>query len=265
MSYDLFPQPGQVQATTKLTETLVIINSKDRVSGTSSSFNYQPESFTLGNIKMFRVNKITIPYSFYNLKQQTFTVSVNSGPPVTITLPAGSYSAQSLANTLNAIINPLISQPVNITYDQNTDKFTFTMTSPNTIALNFNASGLTSDQFGYSLQKTLGFSSPVPTSGIIVTSDLVANLNASSNLYIQSLTLCTAIPSYFIKKRSQVIQSIPIYVNSFNYIIWENRQQTYFKYDDRSIMNIDITILDDYGNIIDLNGQDIVIEFQMFS
>lgn len=243
-------------------ESIVAINSKDRYNGTSSDFNYQLIQFGKSKVVSYRVNKVSIPYSYYNTRAQTFRISVDGGAYSIINLPAGSYTQITLINQLLALINPTIAFPLTISFDSNTNKYIMSIASPHTFALDF---AFTTVPANYNVGNQMGFGLVANTQLQIHTSDFPANLNATVNLYIFSNSLSTFVNGYFQKNRSSIIQTIPIQVNSFSYIVWENLQPTNFMFDDKSVNGLDLQILDDFGNIVDLNNQNWTLELQLYS
>ena len=71
--------------------------------------------------------------------------------------------------------------------------------------------------------------------------------------------------SIFNKKKSNVIQSVPINTNSFGYIIYNNQLETVFKCDSQTFSNLDIQLVDDNDIPIDMNNEDIIIELELYS
>lgn len=239
--------------------TLLIVNSKDRISGNSTDFYYAIKYYGKEEIKDFRIGKITIPYSFYNLKQQFFNFTYNS-VLFDIEVPAGNYTAQSLATFLQNTLSTETGAAITVTYSQSTNKFSVQVSSPNNFSFDFEDPL----PYNYSIQKALGFANLIPTTSSY-TSVNCANLNCSDNLYIRSQTLSYYNPSIFQTQRDQVIQLVPILVNPFNFIFYENQQEISFPCDYRSLSTFDIQLIDDYGNIIDLNGLDWTFEIQIFN
>lgn len=225
--------------------TLLIINSKDRSSGTTSNFNYGFEPKT--RVDKYRINKITVPYSWYNIKNQTFEY-FDGIVTNTISFPEGSYTISTLQTKLSSLL-----PAITITYDGNTNKYTFTSATAFIITW----------QYGPGMLGTL-LQAPITPLVFTFISGMV-NLNLTSNIYLSSAGLTTYFSSIFNKKKNNVVLSIPIDVNSFNYIIFENQVPTYFAIDDRTLANLDIQILDDYGEVINLNGLDITIEIELYS
>lgn len=250
-------------------KTLLIIDSAQRVRGTSTDFLYSINYYNLSDVNAFRVNKITVPYSFYNLKAQTFTIS-QGGPTININFPAGSYSANTLAQKLSSLINAsLFGATITINFLADQNKFEFIMDF-GTITINFLYDNSVLGNFAnYNLSYQLGISPPTalanPPNFANYTSPLVASLSATSNLYLASPNLNLYEVSIFNKVRANIIQSIPVNVNSYNFIIWENSQETIFKLNDKSIGDLNFQLLDDYNNVVDLNGLNMIIELQLYS
>lgn len=250
-------------------KSLLIINSAQRDKGTSTDFTWSINYFGINNIASFAFNKITIPYSYYNLKTQTFTISQNGGPAVNITLPAGNYTAQTLAGKLSSLINAsLFAATLTINYLSDQNKFEFLMSS-GTLEFNFLISqNVLGSYANYNLSYQLGFSqynnlvNPPSFNGIIST--YTVNLNASSNLYLSSSTLNIYEISIFNRERASIIQTIPINTNIFGFIIFEPNEKINFKLDDKMLGKFNFTLLDDYNNVIDLEGQNIIIEIELY-
>jgi len=228
--------------------TLLIINSKDRYSGTAGNFNYGLDYRGKIDITSFRVNKVTIPYSFYNVQRQNFTF--NSAPLI---MPEGSYTIYTLINKLSALITPH-GTAVSVTYDADQNKIVISD------SVSF---ALTFDQ---TVPTGLGFMLKIPNfTGVLVSSQGTVNMNITSNIYLSSQALTIYLNSFFNKRQSNVFQVIPVNTNSFGYIIWQNSLPTNLKIDNRTIQNIDIQVFDDYGQILNFNGNEIIIELELFS
>ncbi len=240
---------------------LLIIDGKDRSYGISSSFNYNLENYATPKIEKFRINKITIPYSFYGIRSQEFSINVNNAPAQYIQFVGGNYSANELAIYLQGLINAVSAQPIVITYNQATNKFSFNMTPPHVIDLTFPFLPL-----NYNLGFSLGLVQTNTNTGNFtsLTAARQANLSATSNLYLSSSTMRSYNTSYFNKKAASIIQTIPVNVSPFNYIIFQNSIEVVFKGGGFQASNIDFQIYDDDGNLIELNNEDIIIEIELF-
>ena len=246
-------------------DMLLLINGSKRSSGNESNFIYTPETLGINNVTAFRINKISIPYSFYNISLQTFTFTYNS-VSYNITVPAGNYSAyqlgQYLQNVINAAIGP---SSINIVFNQVQNTFTLA-TTPST-AFNFDFTGsLPTGQLNYSVGIQMGLInslnlSTTPTSAL--TSPYAVNMSATTNIYMRSSILSLQFPSYFNGSRDTVIQSVPVDVNAFNWIIWQNILTASFRYSGQMLNQIDFQFVDDNGNFLNFNGLAPQIELQI--
>lgn len=222
---------------------LVIVNSKDRISGTPSNFRYELTKNKL-NVKSFRINKVTVPFSWYNQPRQTFTVNT-----ILFTLPEGSYSIYSLISALHSEVQGTFPN-FTMTYNADTNKVSINDTIALTIVFNGR------------LGQQLGFENSIGPSVSLISTNTV-NLALTSNIYIYSQSLSTYMTSFFQRRQDNIIQNIPVAVNTFNYVVWQNQLETTFALDSQNLFNFDIKLLDDYGSVIELNGQNIIIEIQI--
>jgi hypothetical protein len=241
-----------------MSASLIIVNSKNRSSGTSSSFYY---NLNFGGMvaKSFRLNKVVIPYSWYNIPEQNIEITINGGAPITVLIAGGSYNAQNLAAYLQTQLSNAAS-PLVFTVVYNTAQNTFTITlADNIFTLLF-----TYPIANYNLGNQLGIG--LTTSGSVgtITSLFAANLNATSCVNIRSNTLRTSQQTYFLNRNEAILQTVPVNVNSFNYIVWQNSFDTIYPCDRNAYVNFDFTLLDDSGNVIDLRGADCQFEIQFF-
>lgn len=246
---------------------LLVIDSKDRSSGNEAKFNYVFDQLPVQKVKKFRINKIVIPYTFYVLPQQTFIFWYNAGS-YNINVPAGNYNNLSLAITIENLINNAVPAPgIVITYNQNTNKYLFTATGGNVIQFDFSSVTVPANQ---NLGVSLGMILPSDTGLVIAPATVVesiyqAYLVSTKALYLKSSALRLYNTSYFQNKLSNVIQTIPINVNSYNMIIWENISPIIFYYSEQTICNLDFELCDDYGNTINLNNYSFIIELEAFT
>lgn len=237
--------------------TLVIINSKDKASGTSSNFTYNLQYTGMTRIRQYRLNKIVIPYSWYNIQDQVILMTVNGGGPITVDIDAGSYTAQTLATYMQNKLTSAGGITFTVTYNQNQNTYTISVTNPNIFTLLFTY------PYNYkNLGVQMGFGTDTPNQESVTSSSAV-NLSITNSVYLGSSSLRLYAQSYFQKVQYNIVQHVPVNVNSFNYITWQNSFATFFDCNENtSITNFDFQILDDYGNTLDLRGLDVIIELE---
>lgn len=256
---------------------LLFINSKDRSSGEIYDFNYTFKNYPpVGNKVRYRINKITIPFAFYQTPAQTFVINYGSAGNLdgyVIPLPAGNYTPQTLINKLNELMTSEVDANALIwTYEDGV--FTVSVLNPsNRVQLVFNTTDLPIDQMyksigyqmGYFLVNPDGTSTyTIPAEATSQSSLFTAILQLTTNIYVKSQALSNSSTSFFQTTADYIIQSVSIDVNPNNYINYENQYVITFPVDGGASLSVlDFQLLDDFGNFIILT-LDWVIEIQYF-
>lgn len=243
---------------------LIIVDSKDRITGTPSNFIYQPKYVQQNGVKRFKVNKISCPYSYYTTMEQTFIYNL-AGTNYNITFPAGNYTAATLGSTLQSVLNSYTAPfTTTVSYNSIKNEYSFTPSIGN-IYFNFSSTNLTNNYFYYSVAYQAGIFSSFSETMLpisIFTSKYACTTSPTSNLYLKSSTLSMYYTSYFNGEKNTVISSIPINVNPLNWITFQSSTDIYFNYDNQAINNIDIQIVDDQNNPVDFRGINVLIEIE---
>lgn len=238
-----------------LRSKLVRINSGSRLKDpvykyTSSDFRLD---FNLNIPDLIKVHSIvlkscSIPNTEYNINNTNYTFSFIAGlDETTIVLPYGNY-------TINTLIAAIMDSPQGIFYGmtiqvaQPSGKLQFTT--------NTNIQLLNAEQ-GNAMANVLGIltNSP-PTSNYIV--DGLPNLLGLQNIYIVSQTLSGGVAMIDselnqIAVFSQIPMTVP-FGNVNHYTSPEEQSDEIFFPSDRTIGEIDLTLYNDMGRIIDLHG-----------
>ena len=206
---------------------LIIIDSKDRSTGTSSAFTYYMAAYGPTSVFRYRVNKVTIPFSWYTVPPQTFRINYNA-VNYTVSIAGGQYNANQLATVVqNALNTALGAGQMTFTFQNDgTNTFTFATVNPaNSFTLHFEVNNLLGQNYksvgvaaGFVLPSNLISSGPVNT----LTSPYAVNLAGPPNIYVKSSSLQFYYSSFFNQNTSTVVQSIPVNVNPGDYIIWQN-------------------------------------------
>ena len=76
------------------------INSKDRYSGTSGDFRLL-NVMIRDNVKGFKIEYITLPYTWYNVSTSNNSIVVNGAP---VTISAGYYTISTLCTALQTAL-----------------------------------------------------------------------------------------------------------------------------------------------------------------
>lgn len=248
----------------RLHTTQLLINSKDRENPNatnSTSFNYILEDLLLGKIVRWRVDKVSIPFSYYTIENQQFQLAENASSVHFPDLPSGTYTANELcAEIVNAIGLAGATGTYTCVYDNSTGKFTLSVNAPNDFALNWTNNNLPANKQYKSLGILMGFVSEfdfrdLPNANSH-TSQFAANLSGPANLYVASNTLQSTYTSYFNKQKLSIIQEVPVVANRFEWIVWANPNKDFYEYDNRNIDSINLRLVDDHNQQIDLNGRD---------
>jgi len=256
-----------------LKSQLLIINSKDRTSGTVSNFNYSMKYYGTELVQGYRVNKITIPFSWYTVVNQSFTLTRNAVDHI-IYVDPGQWSAIQLAANIQARLETDVGVGlVKFSWASGSNTFTFESLDVNVLTLKFDEAHISAPtpsnnylNFGVLTGFVLPSDISVHPTGLDITGQYAVNLAGTPNVYVKSQSLQLYGTSYFQRVSDNVIQSVPVDVNVGNYIVWQNSVATIFKNDDtRMLGNYDLQLVDEWNNLVDLRGLDWVIEIQIYS
>lgn len=160
----------------------IIIDSSQRTSGVANNFIINEP----GNQKVFtsrpksvKLLSSIISYSWYNVQTGSnvfnFTGAISGAHNLIV--PSNNYTGTTLATQLQTLIN-IATNPIvySVTFDNTTQKFTFTSTE------NFSIDFTVADN----MHVLLGFSEIITPLAVTVTSDLVAGFTINKYIYICS-------------------------------------------------------------------------------
>lgn len=183
----------------------IFINSRDRISGTSSDFIIKLRDFNFQNVQEFKIIYFSMPYSFYNysdvLQNNTITIDEGGGP-ILVTLSNGQYSRFSIITALENALNSAGTNTYTVTIDSTTLRTTISATGNFQILW---ASGQTSYMY-----KILGFD-PVDTgSSSSHTGANSYDFSGPGNIYLRSTKLSTRAPCLYNGSITQYLLKIPV-------------------------------------------------------
>ena len=152
------------------TEKIIVINSRDKLSGTNSDFTVQFNDSLAQEVVKIICKEIYIPNQFYNVendgkrKNNTLVLNQNGAGEITVTVPEGQYNIDTLNTTLKALIDGVLIDGaiVTITKNNTTNKLTFTFTGAGTPANN-NVSFIDTSL----IKSLIGFDPSIPAGGIL--------------------------------------------------------------------------------------------------
>lgn len=234
----------------------LVINSEDRdnyITTTSSEFSINLQNSINQRIIGYGLKSAIIPKTNYNIPiiRNTFTFN-NSISTSTITITPGNYTMTELLAEITTQLNALGFDTYTVTYNPISGKVTF----QSTLAA-FTLNPTLSTQQGSILYK-LGFVPGIAYTGGTVTAPNVADISGIKSVYIKIKQL----PQYIRNTTNSMLNfkidlSCPF--GSIVYFTDEAKYHQYFSISTSSTFNIgylQISLVDEYGIPIDLNGRD---------
>lgn len=232
----------------------VHVDSRDRINSGDSSSNFMVSLVQgFGRAKKIQLQSAEIPVSYYviNSSNNSFSLTEDANPPVTVTLPLGSPSATDLATFLQTALNSVSPGPLtySVTFDSSTNKFTISNAPATNFSLTFTSN---------SPYVQLGFNVGTTSTGTSLTSTNVINLSGTNFFMIQ----LTNIPqTNTTSKKTSYTFKVPITVAPFSTEIYTNNGQWNQIVDYGNSSPVDINMLavklvDYNNNVINLNGND---------
>ena len=235
-----------------------IVDSSQRVSGTSSNFtiNLNLPNF-VQDFDRIALNQFSCPRSWYDVATgvNTFQFKEGIGGTLkTITVPVGMYNVNTLASSIASLLttNSQNGYTYTVTYPNssltvNTNKLTFTSSNTSTVFYFIFTTSMF-QQLGFASNSTNSSTSGVLTSTNSISISYINRVfltsnacNTSYNSYLQEILIAGQYPSTSF-----------VYYENLNYDTnskeFTNPQNNCW----------DFTLYDRYGNIVDLNGLELV-------
>lgn len=241
-----------------------VINSRSRLNpNTSTSTNFKfSVNKNINRITKVNVASVQIPFTYYAINSSNNKLTFNGGI-VSIQISPGNYNISSLILELTNKINTAFNDnTTSITYSNSTFKLTisrgtaFIVDSANDIAAS-------------TLASNLGFRVSSP-SNLSATSDSSINLSGPKYITIDSIYLTRLLNTRMIysdDSLSDTLAVVPVDVSPGDTITTSKVTNTVMLGKKTKILStdiIDISIKDEYRNILDLNGNDISIQIVFY-
>lgn len=247
-------RPGQ-------TKKRIYVNSRDRISGTSGNFKYKLNGFRLANVESFYVEKVLIPYSFYNissdLQNNFITIQEQTGlSTFTIQIASGQYTKDYFYTFVSGVLTSASPNGLVYTVADNINPQRPTMR----ISATGNFKILWATGTNTYLWRIMGYD-PIdsPTFEPTQIGQNTYNFNIAPNILVRSNTLTYNDSNIYKSNSSNVILSAPM--ASFQEILqYEPSSFALYPYSDgsKSLIEFDLFLTFDYDIdvIIDMQGVD---------
>lgn len=240
-----------------------VINSEKKLntSGTETGSNF---TFTFNKditrITEIVVESVQIPYTFYAINALNNVLTFNKGL-VKITIPPGNYTTATLSLILRTLINTAFNDTTtNIVFTY----ASYAITITRGIAFNVDA---VKDIPASIASKALGFNISTVTA-LSVTGNNVINIAGPNYILITSNLLTHPIHHqmlYADNSYTNVLVSMPVDASPGDIINLREKVSVPVKFSYKFAIlagtPIDITITDEFGNILNMNGADVSIQF----
>jgi len=224
----------------------IVINSKDRLFGNSSSFEVQFAQ-SLVNVKSLKLLSASIPNSSYNINSTNNIIYVNGNP---VGIPIGSYNTSNLPSTIQTALNGAgLGIIFTVTYSDTTLKLTISGSVAFSITAGAN-----------SINDLIGFLPAGPL--LSITGTDILDLSGEQYYYLIIDVFNNNIKSSNIKDYGAYV--IPSSVSSGG--ISQFRMNTDYPAIETTTSNINkmnIAIKTYNGRYVDFNGADIVLIFEI--
>lgn len=250
---------------------IVVVDSQNRLTGTDTDFTYDMK-LPSNDFDRVVLHQFSCPRSYYDIDQYTnqFTLNEYGKSAISVSLPVGWYNILILASTLSTYLTNASSTSGNgwiytVTWPGfntvNTNQLTFTVTgsgsSTNPPSLTFTSEDCWV-QLGFNANSTNKFVYNGTTTVLMSTNS--CNISYINRLYLKS-NICS-------EEQDQLLQIILVAGNyqTGSYIFYENIaiDANSRKYTNNSDNVFNFQLFDNYGNLILLNGLNLVFSLLFY-
>ena len=226
-----------------------IVDSADRISGSSNNFSINIPMPTDNNYNRILVNSAIIPKSFYLIRDGYNTFTLKEGINLwTISIPIGNYTLSEFTTSIQALLDDhtFIAFTYIITFSKRLGKFVFTVSNNSSVQPSF--------IFTTNVFETLGFdknSSNLFVANTITSSNII-NLNPNEIIYI-----CSDLVN---NSQNQILEAIPMCnIPDYSYQYYQNTStHTIKELTNNRNQTFTFQIKDSFHRLLDLNGKNIV-------
>lgn len=247
---------SNIESSVSTDNILMVVDSKKRYSGTPTNFIYRIDK-SIDRVRKITLEQLGLPFSYWVVNTSNNVLVLNNGAN-TATIPYGTYN---LTNFQLILTNALNAAGINLGFSVNYSLSTGRIQISNS-STSFTVNSVSSQPTS-TFAPILGFTSS--TTGTTVTGQVSMNISGPRYLYVISQKLC----KYFVSQRPRYADStfnnaigiiIPNvafggFITEFTPLdvsINDNKGGASYLTTD----NIDFTLYDEYGNIVDLNGME---------
>ena len=226
-----------------------IVDSADRISGSSNNFSINIPMPTDNNYNRILVNSAIIPKSFYLIRDTYNTFILKEGTNLwTITIPIGNYTLSEFTTSIQALLDDhtFIAFTYVMTFSKRLGKFTWTVSGNSGVQPSFIFTTNVFEPFGFDKNSTNLFVADTITSSNII------NLNPNEIIYI-----CSDLVN---NSQNQILEAIPMSnIPDYSYQYYQNTStHTIKELTNNRNQTFTFQIKDSFHRLLDLNGKNIV-------
>lgn len=232
--------------------TNIFINSSDRLSGINENFLVAIQDRIPGIKLDIGVVNLAIPYSYYNTNHynNTFSISVSGNTYNPITIPPGNYTSTQFTTEINNLLGatmPSIGTTIN------------TITG----LLSINSGGAAFTFSGDPFWGTSSASAVYSSTGGVITLPYVINLAGTEFIDIRTDLPIASSNSHDTNR--YLLQRVYVNTTPFNTIFYTDSAFNYVNCSTDTINMISLSLYDDRGNLLELNGKPWQITLELSS
>lgn len=231
--------------------SVLLIQSKDRLSGTHNNFTVKlPNPYS--NVRAIKLLSAFIPNTVYNITSSNNTFIFNEGGSnLTATLTAGAYSVFDLVTELETKLDAAGANTYTVSYSAVTFKLTITSTANYTI-------------IGGTILNILGFEAQL-VAGLTFSSTYAVRLHIPKSYMVQIKELANDnVRTTASNQYSNFIITSQVNSSDIDYHYHNTHYNVYVNSNIPTLTQLSISIFDENGSLLDLNGSDWAFMVQFY-